>query len=736
VTYELPASVAPVFGEDFNRSVLDALTAHIAVIDRNGRIIAVNQAWQNFAASNGGGAIWQKGVGADYLAPCRDAAAAGDPSAGEAVAGIEAVLTGTSREFIYEYPCHSPLHQRWFLMKVAPVRAFPGAVIAHEDITARRVAEQALARTHQGLDDQIKSRTAELEAVNTELRGEIAKRAQIEAQLRQAAAAFEGANEAIVIVNAGREIVAVNAALTRISGYAPEEVLGRNPQLFYAPLHSEQFHDVIWETLAHSGEWQGEVWHKRRNGETYAAWQSFSTISDEHGRVATYVCVFADISDIKNAEARLADLAHHDQLTGLANRLLFNARLEQALERAERQGKKVALLFLDLDRFKILNDTLGHGIGDKLLQAVAQRLKGCLRREDTVARLGGDEFTILLENVTDTQDAAHFARKLSQALAPEIEVDGYRLCTSASIGISVYPDDATQAEDLLRAADAAMYSAKEQGRKTYRFYRTELTEQAFERLAMEQGLRRALANGQFRLVFQPQFTAADGVLYGMEALLRWDHPERGVINPERFIGVAEESGLIHEIGEWVLCQSCLQVRKWQDEGLVVPRLAINVSAREVLHDHLGERIARALDHSRLDPSELVIELEITESVLQRSEGTVSVLKALREVGVHIAIDDFGTGYSSLAQLKQLPLDALKIDRSFLRELATDPDSRAIVSAVLAMGRSLQLKVIAEGVETRQQLDFLSQHGCDAVQGHLLSRPLSAESMRVLLVKAR
>ncbi|MGD8497931.1 MAG: diguanylate cyclase, partial [Chromatiales bacterium] len=625
------ADTKSVFNEEFSRGVLNSMTAHIAVLDHRGRIIAVNDAWTRFALDNGEPSADPIGIGANYLGVCRRAEARGDTSAAQARLGIEAVLRGAREQFVLEYPCHSPDQQRWFLLKATPIRHFAGAVVAHEDITSRRIAEERLQQSNALLELRVGERTAELERLNTALQAELADRQEAEKQLRQAATVFDNTNEAIMVTNARHEVVSVNPAFTQITGYASAEVVGKHADFQLSGRHTATFFHHMSQGLAHRGQWQGEIWNRRRNGEVYPAWESISTVKDSSGEIINYVTVFSDISEIKEVEAQLAELAHHDQLTGLANRLLFSARLEQAIERAKRHHCRVALLFLDLDRFKMVNDTLGHAAGDRLLQRVADRLRECVRSEDTVARLGGDEFTVILEDVEHAQDAAILAHKLNHALSEEIDVEGFRLRTSGSIGIGIYPDDAQEGSDLLRAADSAMYSAKDRGRNTYQFYRSELTDRAFQRLSIENDLRRALPAGELGMHYQPQICPATGHLFGIEALIRWEHPTLGMVMPEQFIGIAEESGLIHQVDEWVLRTVLGQIRQWRDEGLAIPRVAINISGREVLHNHLGDRVRGALEDMGVDPSEVPLELEITESVLQRSDPTLDILHGLREL---------------------------------------------------------------------------------------------------------
>ncbi len=555
---------------------------------------------------------------------------------------------------------------------------------------------------------------------------DIAERKRAQEHLRLAAIVFDSTNEGIMVADAATRIVAVNKALERITGYGAEEVLGRRPSFQSSGRQDREFYRQMWAVLDKTGQWQGEIWNRRKNGEIFPAWENISAVTNSQGQVTHYVGVLSDISAIKEAEERLTQLAHHDALTGLPNRLLFAASLEKSLEKAARRRHKLALLFFDLDRFKLINDTLGHAAGDRLLQEVAARLKGCLRAEDLVARLGGDEFTILLEEIAHTEDIAHLAEKIIAAVRRPIALDGREIATSASIGISLFPDDARSAADLARAAAAAMFRAKERGRNTFEFYTAELTARAMDSLALENGLRRALAHSEFLLYYQPQIELVSGRLVGLEALLRWRHPEQGLVAPERFIAVAEESGLIEAIGDWVIRQACAQARAWLDQGLRPGRIAINVSGRQMLYDRVFDTARAALRDNALPAEGGDIELEMTETVLQSVEHSVEVLERLRELGVQVAIDDFGTGYSSLSHLKHLPVDALKIDQLFLRNIPEDADNRAITAAIVSMGHSLGLRVIAEGVESEGQLAFLRMQGCDEVQGNLFGAAVPAE----------
>lgn len=437
----------------------------------------------------------------------------------------------------------------------------------------------------------------------------------------------------------------------------------------------------------------------------------------------------------QQAEATIRYQAFHDLLTGLPNRMLFNDRLPLALANAHRNGSMLAVMFLDLDRFKTINDTLGHAIGDQLLQAVATRLAGCLREGDTIARWGGDEFTLLLPQINNTEDAAKAAQRLSKALKPAFHVGMHELYISCSIGIALYPHDGDDAQTLLKNADAALYRVKEQGRNGYQIYTPAINSQASALLALESSLHHALERQQFVLHYQPQINVNTGQITGMEALLRWQHPELGLIPPRVFIALAEENGLIVPIGEWVLRTACAQNKAWQVAGLPPFRMAVNLSARQFQQPHLVETVAQTLAETRLSPCHL--ELEITETVVMHDvDFTTSMLKDLQVMGVNLAVDDFGTGYSSLSYLKRFPLNTIKIDQSFIRELTTDPNDAAIVTAIIALGRGLNLNVVAEGVETQAQLDYLRSRHCEEMQGYLFSKPMPLEDATEFLQKDR
>ena len=555
---------------------------------------------------------------------------------------------------------------------------------------------------------------------------DVSQRRASEEKLRLAAKVFDNTLEGIMVTDSDNRILSVNRAFTRITGYTEEEIIGQTPDCLTSERHDAQFHQEIWHEITENGGWQGEIWHRNKAGEEHPEWLSISAVYDPSGHVVNYVSVFSDISQIKHSEAMLEHLAHHDPLTSLPNRTLFQSRLSHAINISQRHNTGLGLLFMDLDNFKNINDSLGHPTGDELLQSIALRLSTHLRTVDTLARLGGDEFVILLEDLDGPSEAAVVAQNLLALLRQPFHLSGgQEVFSGASIGISLFPDDAKDATQLVRNADAALYQAKSQGRDTYRFYTEALTRIADERLQLESRLRGALDRGEFVIHYQPQVTTQDGRLLGAEALLRWLTPEGELVPPNRFIPLAEETGLIRPIGEWVLRQACIQFRTWLDTGLKPITLAVNLSSRQIEQHDLVEHLQSILNETGF-PARL-LELEITESAIMAQGNQASaVLTALKGLGISLAIDDFGTGYSSLAYLKRFAVDKLKIDRSFMLDIPQDVNDVEIAATIIAMANNMKLKVLAEGVETEEQLAFLLQHDCDAYQGYFFSRPLPAD----------
>jgi len=572
---------------------------------------------------------------------------------------------------------------------------------------------------------------AEASPVFVALVQDITERKLAQEKFQLAAKIFETSMEGIVVTDKDTNIVSANPAFTKLTGYTTDEVVGKTPRLLNSGRQDRAFYQDMWNVLGTTGQWQGEMWNRRKNGEIYPEWLSISSVKNDRGETTHYAAIFTDMTEHKRAEERIRYLANHDGLTGLPNRTLLHDRIRQALAQASRHRTQVALLFVDLDRFKVINDTLGHAIGDRLLETVSTRLLACMREEDTVARHGGDEFVVVLPNVAQPQDAAHAAQKIVDTLSAPYLLQDRELYVTPSIGIGVYPSDGEDVQVLVKNAEAAMYHAKEAGGSTYQFYAAEMNAHAHERLDLENDLRRALKRGELLLHYQAQVETDTGRITGMEALIRWRHPERGLVSPAAFIPVAEETGLIIPIGEWVLRQACMQTKAWQEAGHPGLRMAVNLSGRQFLHGDLLQTVSGILQETGVDPHTL--ELELTESMLmQHTEETIATLEELSLLGVQLAIDDFGTGYSSLSYLKRFPVHRLKIDQSFVRDITTDPGDAAIADAIIAMAHSLSLGVIAEGVETAEQLEFLHSHRCEEVQGYHFSRPLPAEECTRLL----
>lgn len=561
---------------------------------------------------------------------------------------------------------------------------------------------------------------------------DVTERRKNEEQLRLAASVFERSSEANMVVGADGRIASVNAAFTRITGYSAEEAIGNNPSLLKSGRHAPEFYQAMWRTLADTGHWEGEVWNRRKAGQIYPEWLSIEAAFDGRGRISHYIAIFRDISERKESEDRIRNLAYFDPLTNLPNRSLLGDRIEQTLVAAQRAEETVAILFLDLDRFKYVNDSLGHHAGDQVLQLVAGVLRACLRDSDTVARHGGDEFVLILPNV-DAEGAARVAQKIIDALSAPLAVQGREVSATPSIGISLFPGDGADAESLIKNADAAMYHAKASGRANYQFFTRAMNVRAFESMALEASLRQGLARGEFFLVYQPQFSTGDGRQVGVEALLRWRHPDLGEAFPEKFVPMAEESGLIVPIGEWVLHEACRQNRAWQDAGRPALMMAVNISAVQFKHPGFIDMLRRVLESTRLEPRWL--ELELTESaIISEGKDPAARLREIKAMQVQLSIDDFGTGYSSLSYLKRLPIDRLKIDQSFVRDVPESRDDVAIIHSIIELGRHFGFTVIAEGVETAEQLAFLREANCDQVQGFHLGRPRRAEPT-VQLVRA-
>lgn len=555
-----------------------------------------------------------------------------------------------------------------------------------------------------------------------------------EARLRLADLVFHGTSEAIVVTGPDKRILEVNDAYLETTGYGREEVLGKTPALVSSGHHPPEFYQAMWAAIGRDGHWSGEVWDRRKGGEVYPQWLTINAISDERGVVSHYVGIFQDVTRQKQAEQQLHDLAYRDPLTDLPNRLLFRDRLEHQITLCQREKSQMAVMFLDLDRFKNVNDTLGHDIGDQLLIETAERLSSRVRRSDTVSRLGGDEFTLILPGIMTPGHVSSLARDIIAELQRPFELAGNEVFVGASIGISLFPQDGEDFVTLTRHADAAMYQAKSAGRGQYRFFTASLNERLQRRANLETGLRTALEKDEFCLVYQPKVDVVSRQVKGFEALLRWRSPQLGPVSPAEFIPLAEDTGMIIDIGAWVLETACREARSWQEAGHAGLHVAVNLSARQFQYKSLVAEVEGALRRERLPAAAL--EIELTETLLMSDvETSLKVMEALRELGLSIAVDDFGTGYSSLAYLKRLPIQTLKIDRSFVNEMTEQSDDASIVQAILSLARRLQLGVVAEGVETLRQHELLLAGGCDVAQGFYYARPIPAAEVLGYLQRA-
>lgn len=555
-------------------------------------------------------------------------------------------------------------------------------------------------------------------------------RASTEQQL--AASVFHNTIEGVVITDANGTILSVNPAFTQITGYAAEEAIGKNPRLLKSHHHDDAFYRAMWQAIETKGEWKGEMWNRRKGGEVFLESQCIRRVTGQDG-TKHFVAVFADITEQWRKDQRIEHLAFHDSLTGLANRSLLGDRLRHAIALAERSGDTIAVMVVDLDRFKNVNDSFGHDKGDELLRVVAARLQVVARDTDTVARVGGDEFVIILQNPGQPEEIAAIATRIINAIACPVELGGLSLRVGTSIGIAVYPNDGTDAASLLKNSDTAMYDAKANGKNTYRFFSAAMTDRAQVRLRLEMDLRRALEQGELELHYQPKVCLHYGVACGAEALVRWRHPVRGLISPMEFIPLAEETGIIEPIGNWVLEEACRQLKAWRESGTMLSNLAVNVSAVQLRHSALAARVRELL--VRYDLPGSALEIELTESgVMNDPDQAIESMNAIRALGVKIAIDDFGTGYSSLAYLKRLPIDTLKIDRSFVMEADRSEDGAVICSTIMGLAKNLNFDVVAEGIETEAQLAYLKKQGCNIGQGYYYSRPLPLDELTAWLAE--
>jgi diguanylate cyclase (GGDEF)-like protein/PAS domain S-box-containing protein len=636
--------------------------------------------------------------------------------------------------FVFGYAPAIPYQPLYLLFVpviwIAVRRGIPGAVLTTFAISAGMTFAAWITQAPRGSLPKLQLAMLALGLTGLCLGAVVTERKRVETGIRESEKRyrllFERNLAGVFRTTLAGRVLACNQATAGIFGYdSPEEVMALPvANLYNTASERDAFLTKIKSEKSITNH---EMRFRRKNGDSAWAMLNVSLVNDDSGAGEILEGTLVDITERKVAEEQVQSLAYYDALTGLPNRILLRDRLSKALATARRQKHKVAILFLDLDRFKIINDSLGHSVGDLLLQEVAGRLNGCARDQDTVARLSGDEFLIVLTSVRDIHDAAVAAERFMDAMTAEFVIQGHSLSISCSLGVSIFPEHGADSETLIKNSDAAMYSAKDGGRNNFQFFTADMNDQAVERLTLENGLRLALAKKEFFLVYQPQMDIATGKITGLEALLRWQHPELGLVPPNDFIRIAENNGLIVPIGEWVLRTACSQARKWQEEGLTAASVAVNVSAVQFRQEGFPKTIRKVLHETGLDPQYL--ELELTESILlSNADMMFSVLQQLVAMGLRLAIDDFGTGYSSLSYLKRFPVSKLKIDRSFIREVAVNPDDAAITTAIISMAKSLNLKVIAEGVENEAQMSFLRAHQCDEIQGYYFSKPLAVDEV--------
>ncbi|NOR79318.1 MAG: EAL domain-containing protein, partial [Methyloprofundus sp.] len=553
--------------------------------------------------------------------------------------------------------------------------------------------------------------------------------------LSLAATVFDHSPDGIVLSDADNKILQINDAFTQLTGYTTEDVIGKDPKMLSSGDQSKEFYQAMWQKIHAQGKWSGEIYNRRKNGEVYPERLTIIAIKNEQNQLTHHIAIFNDISQQKKAEQHIHFLAHYDPLTHLPNRSLFNERLQHAILKSQRSHKSIALLFIDLDRFKEINDSFGHKAGDQLLIQVANDIKSCIRDTDNTARLGGDEFLITMEELTHNElivNAPLVATKILTALAHKYTLEMTQAYIGASIGIAIYPEDATTAATLLQAADMAMYHAKEQGKNNYQFYSTQLNEKAKRRAYIERELRLALSRNQLLLHYQPQYNIISKKVESFEALLRWQHPDLGLIQPDEFIPIAEESGLIIKIGLWVLKTAVKQLLVWQKDINPTLLMAINVSVKQLESDNLSQSVQSILEITHLHPK--FLELEVTENIsIDDDSMTLANLHKLDSLGVQLSMDDFGTGYSNMSYLKKLPIGRIKIDRCFISDIPQDSNDEAIACAIIAMAESFNYNVIAEGIETKEQEEFLLNNGCHTGQGFLFSKPIAAEAATQLLL---
>ncbi|ODB95287.1 hypothetical protein A3197_18025 [Candidatus Thiodiazotropha endoloripes] len=672
---------------ELSYATLESSADHIAVLDNEGHILMVNNAWQSFAFENDSGCEKEDWIGIDYLTICSSATPPSDEGAADVFNGLRSVLDRKKDQFEYEYPCHSPTQERWFLLRVVPLQYHGGGVlISHTDITAMKIAER---------------------------------------ELNLAASSFQ-ASDAIVITDAQTNIIRVNQAFSRITGYSEHEVIGQTPILLQSGKHTEEFYQGMWSQINAEGLWEGEIWNRKKSGEIYPEHLKIKAVKNDLGETVNYIAAFTDITRQKQAEETIHKLAFYDSLTELPNKSLFMERLNQTVSRARRDKKYSAVLILDLDNFKLINDSLGHNAGDDILIEVAKRISRELRQSDSAARLAGDEFALLFTELSDTlSHASDMASTLAERLLSIIKktylIDGKNINLTACIGVDLFPLNNESAADIFTRADTAIHRAKESHIEV-EFYQEGMQSEISHRLILQNQLREAVKENQFALYFQ-DIVNKETQPEGSEALIRWNHPEQGIVTPGMFIEVAERSDLIIDIGHWVLTNACQHISQLQAKAETdrTKTVAVNISAQQFRKDNFVSIVESIVSATNIDASWL--ELEITESIAMYDiESAIEKMNALKAYGVRWSIDDFGTGFSSLSYLKDLPFDTLKIDRSFVSNCHVNKQHQAIIKAIISMAHNLNLVVIAEGVESEKEAEFLKSNLCDYYQGFLYSKP--------------
>ncbi|MDY0051510.1 MAG: EAL domain-containing protein [Aliarcobacter sp.] len=554
---------------------------------------------------------------------------------------------------------------------------------------------------------------------------DITREEKIQKKLKLSDIVFENTTEGILITNEKNEIISVNNAFTKITGYEKKDILYKNPNFLSSNKHHKEFYQNLWEELISTGQFKGEIWNRKKSGEIYPEWLNISIVKDSAGNILNYVAIFSDITKIKKSNEKIEYLAHHDPLTNLPNRLLLKARLDQSITHANTTQEMIAVFFIDIDNFKVINDTYGHSIGDKIINLVATRLQRNLRENDTISRIGGDEFIIVIENIDNIKNIEKIASKLLADFKDPVKLQEYLFDVTISIGISLFPNNSLTTENLIKHADTAMYSAKNAGRNQFQFYKDEMTSEIFEKILMKKEISDALENGDFEVYYQPQINIKENKIVGLEALVRWNYRNTRLVFPDEFISHAEETKLIIPLGEFVLKSACLFLKKLQDLNLMPEGIiAVNISSIQIKNCDILKVISKNLNESGLDAKYL--EIELTESyIMENIQKSLPTLHKLKDLGIKLAIDDFGTGYSSLSYLKKFPIDKLKIDKSFINELPNNPKDVAITRTIIALAKGLEMKTIAEGVELQKQKDFLEQEDCDEIQGWLYSKALRA-----------